>query len=1036
MWSGLWSGVVTHQAGLLAALAQTWHGPAARDPATRDPATRDPAASNPAATSCQTASPQPRPHVTPSAHAIVANLPGEPRMLDMLRAGLREADALDAAVSFVRCSGTGLLIDDIRAFGARGGRLRLLASTYLGVTQPDALEAVAGLPGVTCRLHVSSFATREYAAGFHAKLYQFHGRAPACWVGSSNLSKAGLTTSVEANLLHVDPPALDAGARLFERLWRARTVVDLTGEALAAYREALRRVAQQSPLGPLPADLPSGLVELPEPELAHVLDAQLVAAQDLAAQGHAERGHAERGQSGAALRPNEAQREALERLAALRAAGERRAVVVAATGVGKTVLAALDARAAGARRIVFVSHRKEHLAQARRAFEHVLGPDRRYEVVMDGARSTGADCTFVTIQSARSLPERLPIDYLVVDEFHHAAAPSYRALLERRDPGFLLGLTATPERQDGHDVLRLCDYNVAYEVRLTEAIDRGWLLPFHYYAAADEAVSYDRIPWRSGRFDPTALENALSVEARVDAVLRHAFERGFDGVQRRAVGFCAGIRHAEFMADALRRRGHEAVHLTGTDSLAEREAAYARLASPTDPLSWIFVADILNEGVDIPAINTLLMLRPTESATVFIQQLGRGLRLYPDCEVLTVLDFVGHHRAVWTALQALTSRDRAVDGDATPQDLLLAAPRHCEIVLDRQTERILEKVTAQERRPRERWLDVYAQLRRRDPRPMPHHLLELSRGVDFGQLRSAHGSWVRLRRAAKDALPWEEALDDDAPLARFLGRLERSLNASRVFAYALLWGLVAEPADPAAGYERFFRRFPRWRVEHGELAKNGAWATVAKHLGELLRGPEGAQRLDPAVFGPLPPEELLVEVEGRLRLWLDADYRARHGGVLRTPAQLVLHRRYTRPVIVNHFGVQFDPAKHNTGLLRLDQEHDDASLHSVIVTKLDTSGAAQQHQYDNALLDRRTFRWSSQNRQRRDNPAGRLVLDHAQTGRTLHLFVQARSHTGAFYLGPVDVIDAQGDAPIQVTFRLRTPVPPEVAAELGVNLPD
>ena len=247
---------------------------------------------------------------------------------------------------------------------------------------------------------------------------------------------------------------------------------------------------------------------------------------------------------------------------------------MAATGVGKTYLAAFDILRSGARTALYVSHRLEHLNQARRAFARVL-PNHSLGVVGGGLDESDADIVFASVGTLIRRPELIsrPFEYLVIDEFHHAEAPSYAALRQIRDHAFLLGITATPERQDGHDVLEWCDWNVAYEVRLPEAIDRGWLLPFHYFGIADETVDFANFPWR--QLD--LVEDLLSVEARSRHVLQHAIERGFDGNKRATIGFCAGVRHANFMAEAFVRHGQNAIAVLGTQDVSDREAIYAGL---------------------------------------------------------------------------------------------------------------------------------------------------------------------------------------------------------------------------------------------------------------------------------------------------------------------------------------------------------------------------------------------------------------------------------------------------------------------------
>lgn len=923
----------------------------------------------------------------PSSEIVVANLPGQRRMLDVVRGAFRSARDVSIAVSFFRYSGLGLVADELRALEQRGGTLRLLVSTYMCVTQPDALRAVLRFPNVTARLHLACLEGAK-SHGFHAKMYVID-EPSECWVGSSNFTKGGLSTNIEANLRHAGAVEVSAAQTLFEQLWSRDDAVPLTMEVIETYE---RSIPKQVSLAP-----PSG---------RSLLDVQ--------------------GTYNAHVKPNAAQAEALDRLKELRESGERRAAIVAAPGIGKTFLAAFDARARNARSLLFLSNRLEHLTQALRTFQQVFGDSRIFGEVFGGQAEAEADFVFATVSSASNSTALLEreFDYVVVDEFHHAAANSYRALIDRLSPRFLLGLTATPERQDGHDVLALCDYNVAYEVRLVEAINHGWLLPFHYFGVSDDSVDYSAIPWRRG-FDPEQLEIALMVEARVDAMLEQCRLRGFDGPKRVAVGFCAGVRHARYMADALVRRGLEARAVTGADSVAEREAIYARLQDPSDLLEWLFVADVLNEGVDLPAINCLVFLRPTESATIFIQQLGRGLRLTPHSEVLTVLDFVGHHRTAWLAVDALNDR-AAPRGPTTVRELDITPPEGCEIVLDARTVEILEKVRRFAPSRKDVCLATYTRLKDEldIARPQLVDLLSDAEMPTPSEVRTAFGSWIGLRLAAADGEPWESQIAAGGPAFDLLLAAEKDWQAQRVYPYAALWGMCARPEDPIAGYEAFYERFPRWQVEYKPFAESKVAETLKRKLGDLF---DDTGLVD-TVLRDIPSDRLLPEVEGRLQYTLENDFRLRHGGILRRPADLGLHRSYSRPEIVNHFGSQYDPARHNKGVLRFVTE----GSHTVIIAKLDTSGAVERHQYANALVSDSQFLWTSQNQQAQDNSAGREIVEHRQRGNTLHLFVQRGSHSKATYLGVVDVVAVEGDRPMQVTFDLRELVPAAVLAQLGV----
>lgn len=925
-------------------------------------------------------------------------------MLDALRQGLRTSNEIVISVSFLRYSGLSLIIADLKAFTERGGRAKILTSTYLGITQPEALNSLLNVTGIDCRIHVAGFVklpNPTVITGFHTKFYIFNNGRKECWVGSSNLTKGGLSSNIEANLYHDDGKAVASVENVFDALWNRSDVVPLSAQFTGAYAQALHNRPQNLAQFVAPEiELPTtedfdSTISVGEPETTTT---QIVTPT-----------------------PNEAQIEALEKLRELRSTGEDRAAVVAAPGVGKTFLAAFDARQYGAKSLLFLSHRLEHLSQAHRTFNRVFGNNTTYGRVYRGMDQSNADFVFSTVQSA-ALNDTLlgrEFDYVIIDEFHHAEAPSYQRLLDAISAKFILGLTATPERQDGHDVLRLCDYNVAYEVRLVEAVNRGWLIPFHYFGVHDDLVDYSSIPWRSGRFDISALEHALMLEERVDEILKHAEEKGYDGLRRATVGFCAGVRHAKFMAGAFNRRGYVALAITGEDDLEYRENAYNRFENPSDPLEWLFVADVLNEGVDIPGINSILFLRPTESATIFIQQLGRGLRLSEDCEVLTVLDFVGHHRTAWLAIDALRDRDAGITA-ASIKEIDFTPPKNCEVILDQKTLEIICKVRRLSQSKRDLCLEAYAVLRTETHRPYPLDLWGRHDCPDIGTFRTALGSWLELRCVAGDTEPWEDELKEDDVAFNYLSVLERDWQQPRVYSYALVWGLSVHPGQaPANAYDLFFERFPRWKVEYKPLNETKAWQTLEKKLGQLLKG----KRLDPILWQQIPEERILNEIEGRIRLTLEKDYKRRHGGILRRPSDLLLHRRYDRPEIINHFGEQYDPSRHNFGVIPF-------SNHVVIITKLDTSSAMQAHQYVNKFIDEQTFGWQSQNQQRQDNPAGRLILNHKINGNILHLFVQSRSHEKAYYCGAVSVLSVEGNAPMNVRFRLEHVLSPSVCDDL------
>jgi len=906
----------------------------------------------------------------------VLNLADEPRMLDVVRRCLAAADDVYIAVSFTRCSGLGLLIDPLKELARRGGRAQILTSTYMSVTQPAALESLLSLPSVETRIQHGS-------VGLHTKFWWFGSDGGGeCWAGSSNLSKGGLTTNLEWNLRSIETADLERTRAQFNQLWTRSDVSPISDEFIKGYRQIYKDGAgkgQQS-------------------------DFSFI------------------GEEPGTVTPNQAQKEALAQLAALRDRGERRAAVIAATGVGKTYLAAFDIAQSGASNILYVSHRLEHLTQAHRAFKKILGLTHSLGIVSAGHDQQSVDVVFVTVASLKNRPALAARqwDYLLIDEFHHVQADSYQVLKHIRERAFLLGITATPERQDGRDVLEWCDWNVAYEVRLTEAIDRGWLLPFHYFGIADETVDFLQIPWRNLK----EVESALSVSERVNHVLQEALERGYDGLKRATVGFCAGREHALYMAKEFNRRGYAAEAVLGDVAVAKREEIYNRLANVNDPLEWIFVADVLNEGVDIPSINSVLFLRPTESAALFLQQLGRGLRLCDDTEVLTVLDFVGHHRSAWLTLEALHDPSGGGRRSKVTDDFVIKPPKACEVVLQRRTREILAKVSRFKTKKAE-CDEAYQRLHEELGRQVrPIDLWNRNDVPTFAEFRAAYKSWLNCQEANDDTPDWAQGLARDHLVRAFLSAVDNNWQAQRVGPYAMLWGLGYSPDDPDQGFRQFFETFPHWQRERAALDKNKVWGTLEKKLGTALVNRRIVAEVRKVLGG-----ELSNEIEGRILYTLAGDYQTRHGGILRTPSDLNLFAEYTRPEIVRHFGVHFDPAKHNKGILWFDDQ-------GVIITKLDTSGSVERHHYINEFLSPIEFFWTSQNQMQPTNNAGRKLLDAAAEKRTVRLFVQPRSHKPALYLGRVKTASFEGSGPMQIKFELEKPMPALVLAELGVTFLD
>ncbi|TGN41183.1 DUF3427 domain-containing protein [Marinobacter confluentis] len=539
----------------------------------------------------------------------------EHHFLPKLCKAIKAADHVDMAVAFVKTTGLNLLFPDLVNALQREpdpARIRILTSDYLDITDPEALRKLVLLHDHGARVKIyqsksSSFHLKAYLFAGYAENHQMWGRA---FIGSSNISRQALQDGLEWNYQVDYPPDsgyLEAAGR-FEELFQHKNVVDLNDQWIDDYEK--RRKPPEQAIEP-------GSEEKEEVPTA-----------------------------------NDVQAEALEALARTRQDGYRRGLVVLATGLGKTWLSAFDAVQMGARRILFVAHREEILYQAAETYLRIK-PNSRVGFYMGKQRDRTVDILCASVQTLgkethleRFSPQHF--DYIVVDEFHHAAAPVYHRLLSYFAPQFLLGLTATPDRTDRSDILSLCDDNLVFEYPLFDGVKGDFLVPFHYYGIYDESVDYSEIPWRNGKFDPNLLANKLATFGRA----RHALKIWGQHKQSRTLAFCVSRLHADFMADQFAKQGVSAAAVHGESEMSRGEAL-ERLQN--GQLEVVFSVDLFNEGVDLPAIDTVLLLRPTESKILFLQQIGRGLRKSPVTEKnkLVILDFVGNHHSFLHKPQAL-----------------------------------------------------------------------------------------------------------------------------------------------------------------------------------------------------------------------------------------------------------------------------------------------------------------------------------------------------------------------------------------------
>ncbi|MCY3006965.1 MAG: DEAD/DEAH box helicase family protein [Planctomycetota bacterium] len=659
-------------------------------------------------------------------------------LLPHLKAMIDGSKQADFSVAFIKQSGVELLRGHMQDLLNRQGRVRIITGDYLDGTEPEALEDLLEL-GPSLELYVVECTP---GMSFHPKAYLFHttshsatshsSTGHSAYIGSSNLSRMALQTGIEWNY-RVDQSVHGAGfsamADAFEQLLQDPRTKRVDAQWIDRYRARRREPSQiRFELDSDPSD--------PVPN------------------------------------PHAIQREALTALAQTRLDGNRAGLVVLATGLGKTYLAAFDAASktqAGAYqfpRVLFVAHRDEILHQSMRTFRKIRPESNcgRYQATHSDAQLDRIELLFASIQTLgrvehlkRFAPDAF--DYIVVDEFHHAAASTYRRLLDHFAPKFLLGLTATPERTDGGDLLGLCQENLVYRCDLIRGIDEELLSPFEYFGVPDE-VDYSNIPWRSRRFDEAALTTAVSTHARAQNALEQLRRVG----AKRTLGFCCSQQHADFMAEYFRGAGLRVASVHSGSESDPRSRSLEALGQ--GDLDIVFAVDMFNEGLDIPSIDTVLMLRPTESSILWLQQFGRGLRKSPDKPCLKVVDYIGNHRTFLVKLRSMLqpllrvgeSDSEIRRGLQILQQGEAQLPAGCSVTYDLATIDLIEQVL----RPASRTEAMNAFYRdfeeRHDQRPTA--LEAYHAGYNPRALRATHGSWYGYVAAmgglqAEDRAAWE-----------------------------------------------------------------------------------------------------------------------------------------------------------------------------------------------------------------------------------------------------------------------------------------
>lgn len=890
-----------------------------------------------------------------------------------LKKEILSSDKINLLVSFIKFKGIIILEKELREFTERGGKLKVITTTYIGATDYKAIQLLSKLPNTEVKISYNTGNER-----LHAKAYLFYRNSGfhTAYIGSSNFSRSALTDGLEWNLKITTKEVshiIDKFQKTFDTYWLNKDF-ELFDDSI--HKEKLQDALKQSKFSK------------PYENTTVHFD----------------------------IKPFPYQNEVLEKLEVERSVHNRnRNLVVAATGTGKTVISAFDYKRFKknneSSKLLFLAHRKEILQKSLSTFQGVLKNNNIGELWVDGLVPDNFEYVFASVQTINNQLEASNLsadyyDFIIIDECHHQKAKSYRSILNYFKPKILLGLTATPERMDGGDILEDFDNKIAAEIRLPEAMNRKLLCPFQYFGITD-SIDLSNAKWAKGKYIASELTDLYTESDRRVGEIINALDKYTKDINDvRTLGYCATIEHAKYMAEKFTLANLKADYLTSNNST---NRVQIRKKLETKEINYLFVVDIFNEGIDIPEIDTLLFLRPTESLTIFLQQLGRGLRLFEEKDCLTVLDFVGNSRPEYN----FESKFRALIGKTNTtvvkevEDNFPHLPLGCSIILEKKTkETILKNIKAATSLNKNKLIQRIQQFQHDTNLPLTIGNFSEFYNIPLQSIYKRE-SWKRLCQLAGKINDFDS--ENEKAIVSAISNKWLSTNSLSYFSFIL-----------KISKQNF-------KVRISELNKNEKTMLLMLHY-DVWQKEAGFDSLEKSINQIGANLILVEEIKEVLEFLINKTDFKELSIQLPYEQPLKLHARYTRDQILTAFRLSsFEKKSSNREGTALNKDLNTEILFINLVKSEENFSPTTM--YDDYAVNELLFHWQTQNSARPDLGKGLSYINHKEQEKRILLFVREKTKnefgksTGYVFIGEGELKDYYGSKPMSINWELNEPMP-------------